>query len=717
MSAQRFAPCLQDVADLAVEAVAFREAVDQEAEEEEEGVAFCHINSEGRFDMGESSKRVVDERRRPERHSERRHSEKPHKRSNSDDVERPKSSKRKSGTADKLILSRSKGASAVVRRISAAREPEVEADDSTGAVDSGVDEEDSRSPRTRAESVTISRPDASAQKSGDSPSPRGSGSTIAQIAPGRQGEDENTGATGSKQPQLEKADKRRKPDVLSFLDQDSPAVTEDRIKRTVVAACGEWSPQSASSSAGDDSNSQPSTVDTDATTPDHSINGDSVSTTAVKSSSVLGDDDPTDIKHATQTRVAHGRQQPVRSETNAEAQAHRYGTPQMARGSVKHPHIPPSELQPRLANPGQGHPKHLPRAEKLPMTGYELLAAKLSNSSHRQRRGGSSAGSSCSDSPEAGIKPIYRRFEALNHRMLLHLQDELSELEEQLHRLDTADTQNRRLQNCILPASRRAEFMAGGELQWHKTDILGKIGFKLTQYNHVLSSFTETQNLSRASMSDIEDYRTYLATHSPIAEIETRFLDPAEDLVCLAANRSPGSSYSDMPFSPFPPSDDALTPMPRKMSLGSERSSSPGLPREGIESVAVAQGEGIESVAVAQGEGIESVAVAQREARDGGAVDASLRSIASSADSHRLGQAAGLAAIAVVIPVLAFPVITDFVGRMAVVLVAGLAVAALRRKLAEAGFWIGSRQVLRASDLLTVVGVYGSVMVVVAALL
>jgi hypothetical protein len=56
----------------------------------------------------------------------------------------------------------------------------------------------------------------------------------------------------------------------------------------------------------------------------------------------------------------------------------RYGTPEMARGSVKHPHFPPNELQPRVAAPGQGYPKHLPRAEKLPMAGYELVAAKLS---------------------------------------------------------------------------------------------------------------------------------------------------------------------------------------------------------------------------------------------------------------------------------------------------------------------------------------------------
>jgi hypothetical protein len=158
----------------------------------------------------------------------------------------------------------------------------------------------------------------------------------------------------------------------------------------------------------------------------------------------------------------------------------------MARGPAKHPHLAPSELQPRLVAPGQGYPKYLPRAEKLPMSGYELLAAKLSSSglTSRSRRGsGGTSTSSEGDDEYPTIRPIYRKFEALNHRLLLHLQDELSELEEQLHRLDTADTQTRRLQNCILPASRRAEFMAGGELQWRKTDILGKIGFKLGQYS------------------------------------------------------------------------------------------------------------------------------------------------------------------------------------------------------------------------------------------
>lgn len=188
----------------------------------------------------------------------------------------------------------------------------------------------------------------------------------------------------------------------------------------------------------------------------------------------------------------------------------RYGTPEMPRGSAKLPHIPTSDLTPRV--PSQAHPKHLPRAEKLPKSGYELLASSISATApsasstagnrmsaflgapSATRKRGSRRHSSASFfiAPPAAaseeeevvtVKPIYRKFEALNHRLLLHLQDELSELEEQLHRLDTTDTQTRRLQSSILPASRRTEFLAGGELQWHKTDVLSKIGFKLGQYS------------------------------------------------------------------------------------------------------------------------------------------------------------------------------------------------------------------------------------------
>lgn len=268
----------------------------------------------------------------------------------------------------------------------------------------------------------------------------------------------------------------KKPNALSFLDPDSPEVTEEQIRRVVAEASGQWSPRSvSSSSSSNDSLSHRSIAETDVTTPEQSVNGD-IPAQFPGSSFFQAGSNPSRSRSSSQVQRPRSRQE-------TEEQEHKYGTPEMARGPAKHPHIHPKELQPRLAAPGQGHAKHLPRAEKLPMSGYELLAAKLSSPQSSRSRRRSYSKTFPTEEGEPMIKPIYRRFENLNHRLLLHLQDELSELEEQLHRLDTADTQTRRLANCILPASRRADFMAGGELQWHKTDVLGKIGYKLGQYS------------------------------------------------------------------------------------------------------------------------------------------------------------------------------------------------------------------------------------------
>ncbi|KAK0106190.1 hypothetical protein ONS96_003834 [Cadophora gregata f. sp. sojae] len=219
------------------------------------------------------------------------------------------------------------------------------------------------------------------------------------------------------------------------------------------------SSSASSSFHGDDNASEPAVdVDTDrSSSPERSVDGHDG----------VPEPHPTDqasAKIASQMAAAQERQ-------NVHVSMQQFGTPDMPRGNTQLPHIPSSALSSRYQYHMQQRP--LPRAEKLPVTGYELLASRLSAFPG-------------SDNENGGrIKPMYRKFEALNHRLLLHLQDELSELEEQLHRLDHADTQSRRLDHhgYIIPASRRLAAQAGGELQWHKTDVLGKIGYKLNQYS------------------------------------------------------------------------------------------------------------------------------------------------------------------------------------------------------------------------------------------
>ncbi|KAK3320216.1 hypothetical protein B0T19DRAFT_283877 [Cercophora scortea] len=565
------APGLQDPAVMEVEVWAPHEAnqevedsreEDEDEEEEEENdeegeSSEKDLNSR---DAVTSPKRLVDDRPGTERHIERRHSEKRYKSSSPRHIAQRSRSARHKSAPDKLFFSRSKGETPVVHRTASAHEPDA-------FVDGHSEDEIARHSRSRAKSVVFVHGRGGMEHlASEEESSSKSDSTITPLPHDRHGK----AGKSPKAPEVDHSESRRRPNALNFLDKDSPAVTEERIRRALAEAYEDWSPRSNSSTSTVGSGSQRSIADTDGTTPEHSVNGEKLSPSSKRSLASPPGDKLIGPKYATEVRPSARTQHRPNSQSNTSAPAHRYGTPEMARGPAKLPHLPPSELQPRVSAPGQGHAKHLPRAEKLPLTGYELLAAKISNSGSPRRHQGGSSEASRADSEYPSIKPIYRRFEALNHRLLLHLQDELSELEEQLHRLDTADTQTRRLQNCILPASRRAEFMAGGELQWHKTDILGKIGFKLSQYNQALVSFNQTQSLPPASMSDIEDYRTYLATQNPIAEIETRFLDPADDLVCLAPTRSPTSSGSSSPTYQLSDADadDALTPMPYKTSFG-----------------------------------------------------------------------------------------------------------------------------------------------------
>ena len=343
-----------------------------------------------------------------------------------------------------------------------------------------------------------------------------------------------------------------------------------------------------------------------------------------------------------------------------------FGTPNMPRGNYQLPFVPPSALSARYQQ--QVKPHALPRAEKIPVTGYEKLASRLSYSRDSEERG-------------ERIRPMYRKFEALNHRILLHLQDEISELEEQLHRLDNADTQSRQTDRYIVPASRRAAAQAGGELQWHKTDVLGRIGYKLTQYSislsftirpqctnrsidQALSSFNSTQSLAPPDPEDIDFYRSYLQSEHLIAEPETHFLDPVDDLVSICSDT--------LPRPPFQLSSEDRSYDPSSSMLSSDNEnphhsshSSHSLPPQHHEN----------------------------------------------AEKSPLAALAAAIAAMILIPILTFNVIPNFIGRITVTfLVACFAIFGLVLSGVQKHDLFGKEGMLCA-------GVYGGVMIVVAGLM
>ena len=321
----------------------------------------------------------------------------------------------------------------------------------------------------------------------------------------------------------------------------------------------------------------------------------------------------------------------------------------------------------QMQYPDAGHNPPFTELEHVSISGYQLLAEKLA--------GGISG---------PPVKPIYRRFEALNHRLLLHMQDELAELEEQLQGLDSADTQARWHPHGLIPDCRRHWLPNSDDLAMRKMDILGQIGFKLDRYStwslrpvvplkanlcaeQIMASFKETQDFARPSMAEVQEYKSYLAFGQHIAEKETKFLDCVDDLVSLAID------YEENPNATL--TEDILTPIPRPVD---EAGFPPPIPVSELDRVK---------------------SFRRHPDRDGSRVLSSLSQLA-------LGLF-----MALLVPVLTFIVIPDFIGRMTVV---GLVVFGV----AIAGFKSGLFKLLSHRfgilDWLLWFGLYGGVMAVVA---
>lgn len=129
----------------------------------------------------------------------------------------------------------------------------------------------------------------------------------------------------------------------------------------------------------------------------------------------------------------------------------------------------PQGLQPTLSPSPYGSSSGNIRAHRSPVpevkkSGYDLLA------------------SSISFRDDALLAPIYRKFETLNNRILLYLQDAISEMEESLKELDAAITQ----EEGHRTASRRSDPMYPSHLKWQRQDLMCRIFSKVEQYSKSL---------------------------------------------------------------------------------------------------------------------------------------------------------------------------------------------------------------------------------------
>lgn len=91
---------------------------------------------------------------------------------------------------------------------------------------------------------------------------------------------------------------------------------------------------------------------------------------------------------------------------------------------------------------------------------------------------------------KAAFPPLYRRFESVNHRVLLHLQDEISQMEEDLHTLDEYEEMHRVATaeqdgTKPMPASRRldAQSQTYSSLHYRRMDLMAALIQKTEQYS------------------------------------------------------------------------------------------------------------------------------------------------------------------------------------------------------------------------------------------
>ncbi|RDA85230.1 hypothetical protein CP532_3263 [Ophiocordyceps camponoti-leonardi (nom. inval.)] len=322
---------------------------------------------------------------------------------------------------------------------------------------------------------------------------------------------------------------------------------------------------------------------------------------------------------------------------------------------VGSPRVVPSHLPAALSQVASAISQPTYAAEKPPMSGYQLLAAKLVGG-----LGG------------RPVMPMYRRFEALSHRLLLYMQADLIELEKELQMLDSRDTIERGY--GIMPASRRQERWTNNPLAQQRTEILGQIGYKLSQYNKVMTSVRKTQDMAVPTLHEMHEYKTYLAANRLLADEETSFLDVPDDLVCLEREEPMEAEAAAV-------ADDGM---------------------------AVREPEGVVTepmgaVAVTMLRGSESEASSRRtpKQQDKAAEEESLKA--------SLSQLALAVFAAVLVPVFTFAIIPGFAGRITVV---GLVGAGIGMALVQSGL---VRQLDRgAIDWILCAGAYGATMAAVA---
>ena len=131
---------------------------------------------------------------------------------------------------------------------------------------------------------------------------------------------------------------------------------------------------------------------------------------------------------------------------------------------------------------------------------------------------------------------MYRRFDRLHARLLLHMQDELREMEEELLSLDKRDDQLEETQK-FLKCREDDDDQDPPRRGRSRKQLLADIRITLLEYGKVLQQAHALQGLNAPTDRDHASVSNYIANEQPLMEADRDFIYHKEDLVTIRAGR------------------------------------------------------------------------------------------------------------------------------------------------------------------------------------
>ena len=134
---------------------------------------------------------------------------------------------------------------------------------------------------------------------------------------------------------------------------------------------------------------------------------------------------------------------------------------------------------------------HLPSHRSVEL-GYTVEEEEAELEAEHKASGFDLLASHISADAKSMLKPIYRKFETLNNRVLLYLQCEISDLEDELKHIDDATVSS---SNGAEASQSRVgrEMRSPTPLQWRKKELMERVVAKLERYSSVSSSPSPSQ--------------------------------------------------------------------------------------------------------------------------------------------------------------------------------------------------------------------------------